>query len=807
MRWRRIKLVAVLAAALLPLLFAGKPAAQYADRQPAGWTGTIRYRVKQAVTAHKDNKPTYTTSSTRTELQDWEAVLNPDGTAHVTYHHHGELHSTTTSGVGASAKVSRLDSVTAGGYSERVRFVVSIGPFGDKGLYHINFTEDPRTNRECLTTTVTATDSPTTVSKSRAATFLCGLQGKRDPGTGALVGTVTSPLPPNMGEEGGGEARWEWNLTSNEKLEVVVEIPDYEKWLPKGTKDEEKAGNTLEVKATLKTKDGSPLQEKARKFTFALVRVSHEPGVCMNYPAKPKKDPDPDLQFDRDAQQGLIVVDDKDQPVKTGLKARTNEGAHTQATAVVGAYDWGAYGEIRVTAVMPDKREIIGYLKTDKSRPFILIPKRKDRSFIADAWKEKWKKEVPNIFELADDDDTEDDPGRLNKRAEPGPGTCRNRCDGHLRCLGGHKGDGLTLYEEYRGFYVGGKHRRTNPGKKDVFIHSRPGTNAGDGIMLFRTISGLAVHEGLTKDEIGPTQSVDFDSPGEEVDQDAEKSETVDQQVWVNANVSKQTPTRGAKFGILISRVGRPGAAVGYGYPGVPKKVAISNEFHPGDWHEIRTGKGAQILTNEYPTAIAHELLHCCNVAHHGPRPPCKVIAHGAIKCVAGTPDRKWVYWKLDGEKVWETQADEETSNPIPGTRTAIPLGNFKWEDGTEITREQLRKWLAGSDFLQFDAGALLYLACQGGQHSGYQDCVMRYDLAAAFIPKEGDDFRYLNRKRGKDFELTGTALCDQQEDTEVPALNLGLQKPLPPLGRYGDAPNGFCRSQICVNDWFHAKP
>src|SRR5262249_60112642 len=142
----------------------------------------------------------------------------------------------------------------------------------------------------------------------------------------------------------------------------------------------ERAGNPMEVKARLKTRDGSARTEKARKSTSGRRRVPHERGVCINSPATPKADPDPDLQFDQDAQKGLIVVDAKDQPVKKGLKARTNEGGHTRASAVIGAYDWGAHGEIRVTAVMPDGRKIIGHLKTDPGRVNIRLPKRKDGS-------------------------------------------------------------------------------------------------------------------------------------------------------------------------------------------------------------------------------------------------------------------------------------------------------------------------------------------------------------------------------------------------------------------------------------------
>ena len=56
-------------------------------------------------------------------------------------------------------------------------------------------------------------------------------------------------------------------------------------------------------------------------------------------------------------------------------------------------------------------------------------------------------------------------------------------------------GDGLSSYEEYRGFWVLSKkntlHIRTDHAKKDLFIYNR---NSLD-ISLFRTITELNVHE------------------------------------------------------------------------------------------------------------------------------------------------------------------------------------------------------------------------------------------------------------------------------------------------------------------------
>src|SRR6185295_18202278 len=86
------------------------------------------------------------------------------------------------------------------------------------------------------------------------------------------------------------------------------------------------------------------------------------------------------------------------------------------------SFDFGAYGELKVTARV-NGQDIVGYWKKDpdKRRQPLLLPKRKPESHIADKWKED-----NGATDLEDDDDSEGDPVGDE-----------------------HRGDGLTLYEEY----------------------------------------------------------------------------------------------------------------------------------------------------------------------------------------------------------------------------------------------------------------------------------------------------------------------------------------------------------------------
>src|SRR5207248_2625192 len=141
------------------------------------------------------------------------------------------------------------------------------------------------------------------------------------------------------------------------------------------------------------------------------------------------------------------------------VEAIPDEDGLTTATANIACYDYGAYGKIKVTAEVAGG-EIVGYLQGDASKTAkpVLLPKRKDNSFIADAWKDD-----NGVSDLGDDDDSEDSPAG-----------------------DGHKGDGLTLYEEYRGFSENLRHIRTDPITKDLLIADLINNwRSKNGIQLF----------------------------------------------------------------------------------------------------------------------------------------------------------------------------------------------------------------------------------------------------------------------------------------------------------------------------------
>jgi hypothetical protein len=362
---------------------------------------------------------------------------------------------------------------------------------------------------------------------------------------------------PGSSERGIGELSFTL-LPEPEELELMVEAPGYERWTPSANHDVERPGNPLPLRARLQQRGGGRPGEKASQLRFALVQVSNEPGVALNHPPSERAGVEPDLRFEPARNPDLTVSED-------GLRAETpvSDGAFHEAEAELSSFDWGGWGELRVTAVMGDGREILGRLAGDP-RPQILLPKRKPESRIPDALRAS-----AGLGELPDDDDGEGEPAG-----------------------DGFAGDGLTLYEEYRGFYVNGAHVRGSPTRKDLFVRDEIGGRAKLGLARFAQVTGLRVHHELLAEELGAHRVINVNR--------MIAPHRVDQHGLVLAVGTTAKPGEDAAGG-------PDGRAVGG--PSTPERVTRVL-VHP------RVGGDAPGL----PRLVAHELSHGVNVAHHGER-------------------------------------------------------------------------------------------------------------------------------------------------------------------------------------------
>jgi hypothetical protein len=498
----------------------------------------------------------------------------------------------------------------------------------------------------------------------------------------------------------------------HEPMELVVSPAGYQTWLPQAGQDQKTPGNRLAVQATLKTKNGKPIPEdqKAARIHFELTGVSREPGICMNVPFKIETldDNDPDLQF---APAGAMKLSPADHP--NAAETPDGQDGLTSAAAVIASYDWGAYGSLRVTAQLDDGETILGHLE-GKPDTDILVPRRNARSeHTAAYWKEQ------RGIALPDDDDSE----KLAGDRRPG--------------------DGYTVYEEYRGFIEGGTHIFGDPTRKDLMVRDRIGGRSKDGIRLFEAITGIVVHDNFAEEEVesGRMMNDNYSGMTHEVDQHG---------LVIQEGESKDTSRT----------TGTPG-----GPPGQHPLIEIAPGSGPDDWNVVRRGRGT-VMTDEYASTIAHEMLHACGVLHHGESDP------GYVCWTKGSD--------ASGKEVivesgYTKSGDKKTVQPAPDGHPV----DVRYESGRTVSPAL------------FANPTLVWIGAAGGQHSGVTDCVMRYDVAEAYSPAAGSPIRYYVK------EEAGITLCDRKPDTAG-----GVNRPdRTPQSRYGDASKGDCVHQILVRD------
>ena len=226
-----------------------------------------------------------------------------------------------------------------------------------------------------------------------------------------------------------------WNLEPPAPLEVVLESDAYQNWIPEGNlKDVSQPGKSLTFKATVKKRDDpNGHTDKKARITFNLDGVSMEKGVCLNYPSAGGK-ADYDLKFLQDQNSALDVV---------GPDQAKTRNQVSEASVTISSFDYGAWGNLKVTAENDDGTIPVKF--QGKEDPVITVPRNDTGQHVATAWLSQF--------------DMEGTPDSADQATAPGQGTV---------------GDGLTLYEKYRGVAVlaGGDvvFKRLDPTKKVHFL-------------------------------------------------------------------------------------------------------------------------------------------------------------------------------------------------------------------------------------------------------------------------------------------------------------------------------------------------
>jgi hypothetical protein len=486
-------------------------------------------------------------------------------------------------------------------------------------------------------------------------------------------------------------------------LVLEVESPAYNNWRPSASVANDGSagpGTAIEFTATLKRKSGKPAGVAIDKIVWELIDTSKEPGIAINYPNLPPGVSDGfDLRFEPLPRQ-----------VGTGpdlqqVSSEVVDNGPDRARIV--PLDWGGWSVLKVAAYVHDGPVVIGRYK-GSSDDDVRLPKRSADSFIADAWK---RDSGAKGAENADEDD-----------APMGDGV---------------NGDGLTLYEEYRGWYERGAHRSGDPKVKDYFVYNEAGETGRDGMRVLQSKSGLAVHELL---------ATEFDLDSRIINRNGSRGpHVVDQHgVWL-------------KFD--FANAAGEGISEAYGGPGTPGKISHIG-LTPQLWR-INIQYGSQ----EGASITAHELLHAVNVLHHGEE------------------DRRNVTWSVSLGFLFQNIGPQESDTKgYKGTNILV----FE-ESGLDVTQRWINLIGEGHSYH-------VWLGMPHGEHSGFEDCIMRYDVADAY-PATGhvNDRLYIPYAQ----ENIGMNICTTQDGVGFNATSHA------PQSRYFSASpkRGNCASQIRVTD------
>jgi hypothetical protein len=370
---------------------------------------------------------------------------------------------------------------------------------------------------------------------------------------------------------------WQVNVDLSgdpEEVELVV-VPlamaggaAYQDWRPEGRTDELDPGNQIGFEAKLlKKQDGTFAATPVEKFRFELQDISREPGVCMNWPNETVASSRDELDLKFQPFDHPVPWTPPDDPAVVELRFQEGQWSPESLPAIVTAFDWGAHAKLRVEATLGDGRVVVGHLAEKPDDATIPIPRSTGNSKIADGWKAK-----NGVTALTDDSDAESQPAG-----------------------DGDQGDGLTLYEEYRGFYVGegNDHISGSPKRKDLFVRNELGSRLGT--RRFAAISGLRVVDTLQESQMRDDRVINFNRSG--------SSGTLQ-----HALILRRGP--------LSSDVA--GRAVGG--PGLPKdiqEVLVRSGLNLSESVAFYRGSSRRTTSLGNDT-IPHELSHASNVYHHG---------------------------------------------------------------------------------------------------------------------------------------------------------------------------------------------
>ncbi len=442
-----------------------------------------------------------------------------------------------------------------------------------------------------------------------------------------------------------------WSLIQGPLDAVLIVTPsNYNNWMPKATEDERRKGTVMDIDMKLQSRNGGNSPFKVSRFELKLINTSSEKGTTLNMPLVPSPDQLPDLRF---------LAHQIGESIEADQSMEVNSEDGRTGTATIGCYDGGAWTTLIVEAVLDGGFRVKGKLLTPTGAEEIPIPKRKPDSKIATAW-------LTQYGNLADSADHEIIPGN------------------------GHKGDGLSAYEEYRGVFRQNEYKKLDPVKKELGIKmtQQDAQTFRSGISWFKNASKIEIIE-FGPDEIGNDRKL---NPNHQT------SHRYQQYVLHMMNGQTENNAAGENRPADLSTM----------LPQQSELVVINlnwiNTFYPLQETEARNDGITMPYTKEelLASTVAHEIAHGCDVNHHG-----------------------------DGSHVAQGRTAYEDSNP--------PFHIFKFRNG--VLREiPVAEWPMDQGLNKRKYDIFGKTGVKQNQESGNLSCLMTYTSMYNWAFKQAAD-------------------------------------------------------------------
>jgi hypothetical protein len=210
------------------------------------------------------------------------------------------------------------------------------------------------------------------------------------------------------------------------------------------------------------------------------------------------------------------------------------------------------------------------------------------------------------------------------------------------------------------------------------------------------------------------------------------------------------------------------------GRPGLTVGICMQGRFEEGLTLTTPYRQSSVDQATAYDRAVAHEFFHSVGVEHHGD------FDTGLLATIHGPQDPTASF--ASPQITWGPDAililDETTGQDVSAA------------------------WYASTLAAAQTAGILsdpwtqrLYVGVSRGQHSGDDQCVMRYSIAQIYPLGQGENSIYYSVPEGT--EPAGLQICSTTAGTGVNAVDRQ------PRSRYFDTMphHGNCKFWVCVND------